>query len=346
MAGDLLKRAQTEGTPLIDGDEATFVWHGKKPPHLIGDFTNWEDGEPVRLVRVAQQMWAAKLNVPQDAYLEYIFMQDDARLTDPFNPRTIPNGMGKINNYFFMPEGLPTPLSRRETGVARGTVTTHRIDTDDRAAGRLRKVYLYQPPVHEPCPLIVVWDGQDYLRRARLPYIIDNLIAQGRIQPLALAMVANGGQARLLEYGCNDITLTFLIEYVLPLASQCLNLIDITRSPGSFAVLGASMGGLMALYTGLRLPHIFGKVLSQSGAFSIEDYDTVVYDLIQMGEPKPLQIWMDVGKFEELLETNRRMSQALQAAGYPVIYREYNAGHNYPAWRDDLWRGIEALFGI
>jgi enterochelin esterase family protein len=27
-----------------------------------------------------------------------------------------------------------------------------------------------------------------------------------------------------------------------------------------------------------------------------------------------------------------------------VIYREFSAGHNYTAWRDDIWRGLEAMF--
>jgi enterochelin esterase family protein len=30
---------------------------------------------------------------------------------------------------------------------------------------------------------------------------------------------------------------------------------------------------------------------------------------------------------------------------YEVFYREFSAGHNYPAWRDDLPAGLEYLFG-
>jgi enterochelin esterase-like enzyme len=38
------------------------------------------------------------------------------------------------------------------------------------------------------------------------------------------------------------------------------------------------------------------------------------------------------------------MHNLLTIRGYPVIYREYHAGHNYPAWRDDIWRGLETLY--
>jgi enterochelin esterase family protein len=34
----------------------------------------------------------------------------------------------------------------------------------------------------------------------------------------------------------------------------------------------------------------------------------------------------------------------LEAAGHRVEYREYNGGHNQPAWRDDVWRGLEWLY--
>jgi enterochelin esterase family protein len=107
------------------------------------------------------------------------------------------------------------------------------------------------------------------------------------------------------------------------------------------------MGGLMALYTGYRLPEIFGRVLSQSGAFTVGKTDMVIYELIQHGDVKPLHIWMDVGKYDfgTLTRANPRLYDLLCKRGYPVTYREYPAGHNYPAWRDDVWRGLEHLYG-
>ena len=60
--------------------------------------------------------------------------------------------------------------------------------------GGKRPVWLYQPPTPDPVPLVVVWDGGDYYRRGRLTQIVDNLIAQRRIRPIALALVENGGR--------------------------------------------------------------------------------------------------------------------------------------------------------
>jgi enterochelin esterase family protein len=338
---------------LIDGSVATFVWYGDDPPVLRGDFNDWDLDTGLAWHRLESRavdeatvaVWYATLELPQDAYMEYCLGPDEDRQPDPFNKRRTPNGMGQTNHYFYMPEAKPTPLALRRRGIAAGVVTRHEVETDGILVGGRRRVYLYQPPVTQPCPLLVVYDGNDYRRRARLATLMDNLIAQRRIQPLALAFVANGGsRARFAEYTCSESALVFLHQKVLPLASAQLNLVDVAQRPGAYGVLGASLGGLMALFTGLRLPQIFGRVLSQSGAFHLDDHDTVTVELVRHGPRRNLRIWMDVGRYEWLLESNRRMVQLLRERGYQVGYREYNGGHNYPSWRDDVWRGLEAVF--
>ncbi len=344
----LLKRAEREGTPLIDGETVTFIWHGAEAPALSGDFTLW--GEPAPMVEIAEGVWTHTAALPRDAYIEYAFFQDidaDVRVPDPLNARRVSNGVGAYNNYFAMLEARETPLLRRRGGVARGTVTRHIVDGDHLVVGGKRTVYLYQPPVAEPCPLLVVFDGQDYLRRARLTHMVDNLIAQQRIRPIALAMVEHGRQARFVEYACSDSTVTFLTRCILPLASEHLALLDVREHPGAYGVFGASMGGLISLYTALRLPEIFGHVLSQSGAFGLEvgDHELVVFDLIRkQKQADSTRIWMDVGRYEFLYPFNETMHTLLTEKGYAVAYRAYNGGHNYTSWRNDMWRGLEWLF--
>lgn len=339
-----LDRMQKHGTPLIDGGQVTFLWSGKKVPRLRGDFCGWEEEDGLVLKKVASNLWEITLDLPEDGYFEYAYFDRNDRFLDPHNRRTTPNGMGKTNNTFWMPLAKPTDLTRRRRDTPAGMVKTVEVEMAHMLASPTRKVTYYQPPVDDPCPLLVVWDGSDYLKRANLPAMVDNLIDLNRIRPVALAMVTNGGKSRFVEYACSDATLMALLSCVLPEAKKQLNLLDIGNNPGAYGVMGASMGGLMALYTGLRHPQIFGKVLAQSGAFSFRDYDFVTSTLVRIGDPNELKIWMDCGKFEFLLQANRTMHEMLTKAGYLVVYREYNAGHNYPAWRDDLWRGLEYLF--
>ncbi|HLW01199.1 MAG TPA: alpha/beta hydrolase-fold protein [Ktedonobacterales bacterium] len=346
----LLERAEREGTPLIDGETVTFVWRGTHAPRLIGDFNSWGRGneKSTELVQIAPEVWIQRVTLPSDAYIEYTYIDGDRHPRDVWNPRLVDNGLGKWNQFFRMPDSVPTPLTHVKRGTPRGRLTRHSVEGGELIAGGKREVALYQPPTSDPAPLLVVFDGQDYRRRARLTAIVDNLFAQGRIGPLALALVAHGGQARIAEYRCNDNTIAFLLRHVLPLAREKLHLVDIERFPGAYGVLGASMGGLMALYAGLRVPEVFGHVLSQSGAFGnphVADFAGALFETLGQEDVKPLSIWMDVGQLEWLVTVNRQMGALLQAKGYTVTYREYSGEHNYTSWRDDVWRGLEAQFG-
>jgi enterochelin esterase-like enzyme len=344
-AKTLQARARREGSPVIEADTATFLWRGRGPVSVTGDFQDWS-GEPQPLERVVPGLWARTVPLPRDAYIEYSLVDGRSRkVADPLNPRTTDNGVGGRNAWFSMPEHQPTALARRARGKRLGRITRHKVKTGEMAVGTSREVFLYQPPAPGPYPLMVVLDGTDYLRRASLPALLDHLILGKRMRPVAMALVASGGTARTLEYTCSEATLGFLQFKVLELAREHLPLVDERRTPGAHAVLGASLGGLMALYLGLRAPRLFGHVLSQSGAFAIPEHgDFVVFDLARAVRRPRLKVWMDCGCFERLIEGNRRMLPVLKEAGHRVRYREYSGGHNYPAWRDDLWRGLEWLF--
>jgi enterochelin esterase family protein len=297
-------------------------------------------------VKAGRNFWTYQQAFPLDAYIEYAFIDGDKRLLDQFNSRITPNGMGDFNNFIYMPRAAPNRVAFRQRGVPRGRLTRHSLPTWHIVAGEHRTVHLYQPASTEPCPLLLVYDGNDFVHRGKLAVIVDNLIHQKRIRPIAMALVANSRQARMAEYACSEATLGFTTHAVLPLAEQHLNLIDPSSSPSPHAVLGASMGGLMALFSAIRLPQYFGSVISLSGSFSLIGRDSLVFDLVEKGELKPMKIWMDAGMYDiqTLLDSNRRIYPILAARGHAVRYREYPAGHNYPAWRDEVWRGLEAIF--
>jgi enterochelin esterase-like enzyme len=61
------------------------------------------------------------------------------------------------------------------------------------------------------------------------------------------------------------------------------------------------MGGLMALYTALRVPSIFGRVLCQAGVQMFWD-DFSIYEFVNGAARKHVDIWMNVGRFDFLYE--------------------------------------------
>ena len=339
----LLAMARTLGNPVIGGEIVTFIWQGKTAPHLIDDLHNWEEN-PQSMQNAGAELWNYSMPLAPDAYFEYGFLDPETgeRVSDPLNPNRIWNGINAYNHYFYMPRGGPTSLVQPVKEGAKGKVSRHQVPTKEYLTGAKRTVYLYQPPVKIPIPLVIVFDGPDYLERAKLNVIVDNLIAAKRVRPFAMAMIQNSGAARNLELSCSETMLGFVFDMVIPLAQEQLTLTPPGREP--YGVLGASLGGLMAMYAGMRMPQVFGKVLSQSGAFSTPEHEFVLVDLVRYVPCPNIDIWMDTGHYEYLIDTNRQMYALLKEKNYKVKYHEYSGGHNYTSWRDDIWRGLEALF--
>jgi enterochelin esterase-like enzyme len=347
----LLERARRESNPLVEDGRALFVWEGERAPLLIGDFSSWIWGKPLEGTSVAPNLWTYELPLPDDAYMEYAFVTDrtsETRLPDPLNPRRVWNGINAHNHYFLMPDATPIDrYLRRPPKSQRGTLTRHVWQASGRAfiVGKRRPIWLYQPPVAQPVPLLVVFDGGDYVKREQIVPLLEHLMAAGQVRPLALALVENGRAARLTEYLASEATLAFVLEEVLPLASRHLTLIDPTQEAGVYGVLGASLGGLMALYCGLRAPHIFGHVIAQSGAYSMGRHEAVTSDLVRHLPKRDLRLWLDCGRYEWLLGANRAMVALLRERDYPLTYCEVNAGHNYTSWRTLLPDALAAVYG-
>lgn len=341
----LLARARAGGTPLIAGDRATFVWTGDRPPLLAGDMTGWRPWEVVSggesMEEVAPGLWTCSFSLPTDAYIEYAYFLDGQRVDDPYNPHRVPNGFGETNQCFWMPQAPRSPLFRRQRGVKPGVVTRS-VFQSMRLAGGRRAVRLYRPAVAGPYRCLVVLDGQDYLQRTRLPVLVDNLLHEGSVPPLALVFLDNARHARFAEYGCSEALVGFVLQELIPWVSGALPLVS---QPGAHGVLGASLGGLAALWLGTRIPEFFGRVFSQAGSFALGfPKELGLTTLLRLHERLPLRIYMDCGRFDPLLEANRTMRQLLEERGYEICYREFNAGHNYPAWREELPAGLTWLF--
>lgn len=337
----------TSQTPLIEGNRVTFLWRGGTPPGLNGDFNYWGlDRSPIDLEPRDPGVWARTIEFPADAYIEYLFDRDGIAFADPGNPRRVDNGVGDANSFFTMPEWRESALIHERPGVAHGEVIEDVLDWEGHFSTPSRQIFFYRPPVPGPVPLLVVLDGPDYLRRGRLAAIVDNLIAEERIAPIAMALIENGGLGRGVEYACSEATIACIVKQVVPLAREHLDLSP--SSDGGWGMMGASLGGLMSLYTGVRVPETFGRVLAQSGAFDSRHLARpgVITDLIRLQNRLPLRIWMDAARHEWYLNMNYRMRDLLQARGYDFAFEEHSGGHNYTSWRNAVHRGLEYLFPV
>ena len=71
------------------------------------------------------------------------------------------------------------------------------------------------------------------------------------------------------------------------------------------------------------------------------------FDICAARPRLPIRFYVDVGRFDVYtsnnLRMNRHMRDVLTAKGYPLVYREYNSGHDFVAWRGTVADGLIAL---
>ena len=252
------------------------------------------------------------------------------------------------------------PSSARATGET----TALTIPSKTYPQGRL--VWIYTPPGYPAscqgaCNTIIAFDGALYLGAMALPSILDSLIAVRATPPAVAVLIDNGGPpGRIRDLANSQQFAAFVGDELLPWLRDHY---VVTRAPAKVVLAGVSAGGLAAAYIAMKYPSLFGRVLSQSGAFwrGNEASDGPPYEwLTQHVASSPrssITFFIDVGTREtvgalggrapSLLDANRRLSSALIEKGYAAQYFEVPGGaHSPETWHTRLPQGIVALLPV
>ena len=366
------------GVPLVEpipGDErdrlVTFLYRTSNNDVNIGLVSNLPGrmGEYEKMLQLpGTDIWYITHRLPKDTRETYQISIDGRNCIDPLNPQKqlFPldedTGIGGWESSVFeLPDAPAQSWSSPRPDVPVGQVIKQYFRSQ--ILGNEYPIWIYTPPGYsqegDPYGFLVILDGWFYINMIPAPIILDNLLAEGKLPPLAAIMISglSYGEVRKRDYGCYSPYIDFLTDELLPWARQKVHL---TNNPNQTMIVGSSRGGLMAGYIGLRLPGLFGNVLSQSGAFGWRPEGENEPDwLIRQyaGQPQlPLRFYLEAGLFEtdltmvdgfsiNLLASNRHLRDVLISKGYPVHYREFSGGHSTVIWRGTLADGLLALLG-
>lgn len=242
---------------------------------------------------------------------------------------------------------------RRRTAVPRGTVEERYLESA--ILDFARRVWVYTParfdPGHGPHPVLVLLDGEDWVRRLSAVATLDNLIADGHLEPVVAVMVdALDGETRRRELSCHEPFVRFLGEELLPWAADQYGAsIEAART----TIVGHSLGGLTAAFAALRAPTRFGNVLAQSASlwWPGDPEPDLPGDWLMhqfaTAPPAPVRFHLRVGLQEWVLAPlHRHLRDVLIARGCPVTYHEYYGGHDVACWRGGLADGLIALADV
>ncbi len=211
-------------------------------------------------------IWMAEATLPYDGRFNYNLVVDgEVIMRDPLAQYQQLEGAG-YNSTLYMP-GYEYP---KDT-IPRDDIETGTLSEDiillSENLERDVNVRIYTPVGYDQLsdlPVIYSTDGNDYWHdeMGSLVTILDNLIADGRINPVMVAFVdardvETGENLRRAELGTSDPFAMFLTEELIPYVDENYNT-DPRRE--ARVILGTSMGGNMVLHIGLNYTDWFANL--------------------------------------------------------------------------------------
>lgn len=348
---------QHQRVPVVSDSRATFLYHGQADSVSL---QHWVYGLPSRLElqRVGKsRWWMLSLDLPRRSRIEYKLVVrrhgHEEWLLDPRNERIAHDPFGgnsvvHMTGYEEPEWSLPQVTGNRGT-FETWTIPSHALQSE-------REIRVYLPPRYRPNRrhrLLLLHDGDDYVRYSRLAAVLDNLITRWEVPPLVVGLL--NPQDRLVEYGADRRHAEFVVEELLP---ELERRYPIIREPSGRCLGGASFGGVASLATAWYYPNTFDMLLLQSGSFAFTDigrhtrgpvFDPVVKFMNRfrdsIGKPAK-QFYLSCGVYESLIYENRSLVPLLQSAGFQVKFEEARDGHNWENWRDRLRSGLTWLFPV
>lgn len=283
----------------------------------------------------------------------------DGGLPDPHNPVTCTNRRGFVQSVVSLPLAPAWPLgqwpvfSDDAAGAGRFDGGGLGAGRDDADAGRLnagrldaivdlealgRQIWVYTPALIDRAqswPVLLVLDGEVWLKRHHLHLALTQLMQAGLIAPAYIVFIDSGGtEQRWQELGDSDFG-----GY---LSGQLLNWLKahyaISPKPADRVVIGQSLGALTVLRTLVAYPQLIGAGISQSASLWQDVLFNELNALDAMARPLAgSRAWIEVGSQEWILAPLQPKAVCqLREAGMQVKDMVYNGGHDYACWRINL----------
>lgn len=260
----------------------------------------------------AQQMkkndngvWSVTLGPAKPDIYPYNFIVDGIQVMDPNNPTWFPNER-IVNNLVQIPDDVPTVYDIQD--VPHGVVEFERYKTE---TGETRPLVIYTPPGYEESknkkyPVFYLISGttdteETWYVAGRTNFILDNLIAQGKAEPMIVVMpYGNNGIAvsgpsgpetpRMYQAFQND-----LLNNIIPFVEKNYKTLNERENR---AIAGFSRGGGQTLWSGLRNPDLFAYVCSYAAFISDDVFDKdfkMVHSDIDLTNKRLKLFWLGVG---------------------------------------------------
>jgi enterochelin esterase-like enzyme len=309
----------------------------------------WANGRS-SMSKDSNGVWSVTAGPIDPGVYEYSFQVDGLSMIDPGNPAIKP--MRQPSTSILHLPGQP-PLLHDFQDVPHGVIRQHTYHS--KSMGLRREMAVYTPPGYDQSsarfPTLYLQHGSGdnqatWTVHGKAHWIIDNLIAQKRAQPMVVVMMDGHATAATAGGGGSGLqnnTSLFqrdLLEDVMPFVEA--NYRVKTESTGR-AIAGLSMGGGQSLTIGLNHLERFAWVGGFSSAVpSREAIEGVLKD--ETANEKLKLLWIGCGKADFLLRRNEEFIALLKEKNLRHEWHLTEGGHTWPVWRIYLAEFAPKLF--
>ncbi|MFN0157929.1 MAG: alpha/beta hydrolase-fold protein [Bacteroidota bacterium] len=350
IVDEFATKLKAYGRAIVEDSVVYFVYQGEATRVAVpGDLNGWHPASDTMTAVEGTDLFYLPKTIDMAARFEYKFAVDSTWILDPFNQQQAIGGYG-ANSEIWMPRYVPPTEILPNPDIPHGRIDTFAVEST--LLGRTHPVFVYLPPNYKKqsarYPVIYVTDGGEYLSLGLMNNVLDNLIAAKRIQPVIGVFIDPrtdirdaATSMRMHDYTMSDTFVNFLVTELVPRIRKNYR---VTDDPANTAIMGASLGGLIATYASYKHPDVFGLCAAQSSSYWWNK-DSIVA-LMREGPKKHVRFYIDTGTIFDAQEGVRKMRDVLRERGYEFSYAEYPEGHNWVNWRARIDAILEYFWGL
>ena len=352
-------------SPEINKDgSVTFRLFAPEAKQVIvtGDMFDAYNSASRDMSRLESGVWEYTTEpLASELYCYWFNVDGSSDVCDPANSYVV-RDVGRQMSYFIISGDRGNYYAAQN--VAHGSVSRVWAKMED---GRERRMAIYTPAGYEQgkgkYPVLYLLHGmggdeEAWLATGRLAEIMDNLIAEGKAEPMIVVMT-NGCTKHVSAPGFSHEgmwhpymsgSMDGSFEHMFPTIVEWVDDHYRTRAKSeSRAIAGLSMGGFHSMQISMEYPTMFDYVGLFSAAIrrgkeGVDIYENFEEKLERQFELKPELYYIAIGEDDFLYEENIAYRKMLDERGFDYRYVESGGGHVWRNWRIYITEFAQLIF--
>ena len=286
----------------------------------------------------------------------YTFKVDGQTIIDPSNVY-INRDIANLSSLLLV-DGNELTEHFKVNDVPHGTVS--KIWYHSAHEGIDRRLTVYTPAGYETSgkryPVFYLLHGiggdeEAWYTQGRATQILDNLIAEGKAEPMIVVMTngnisqhaapGEGPEGMIVPSMGLPKTMDGTFEECFPEVVKFVDKTFRTKAQKKYrAIGGLSMGGFHSCHISKQYPELFNYVGLFSAAISKESGTSEIYENFDEkldrqfnAKNRPALYYIAIGNTDFLYKDNMALKAKFDAKGYPYEYKETEGGHIWRNWR-------------